>query len=379
MITRERVGAAHGDFAPPRYWHVEPTGKDTFTRPVILLVNRLSVSAADNFALALRVLPHVTLLGDFTSGCFADASNHELPDGWTASVSYKLFTDHEGRCWEGIGVPPDLYVPADMLAVSADDPQLARALALLRTGGPAKQDESASARLARVSLSAQLARDLQSGSLEDAIGNVDRTRKEHGAERCFLDYEELASIANVLERNGRKDEALELLAWTVREFPEFIDAHYRLASFSLRRGRPDEARAAVERVLAINDRTHPRHVRFYVALALQQAVHGDDADALTRRFGELRREYPGAIGPRVLNTLGYEILGSGRVEDAITLFHLNVQTFPAYANGYDSLAEAYMNAGETELAIEHYEKALAMDPDNGNAVEMLKRLRADGS
>jgi tetratricopeptide (TPR) repeat protein len=41
---------------------------------------------------------------------------------------------------------------------------------------------------------------------------------------------------------------------------------------------------------------------------------------------------------------------------------------------YDSLGEAFMAAGERELAIENYEKALEIDPDNSNAVRMLERL-----
>ena len=42
---------------------------------------------------------------------------------------------------------------------------------------------------------------------------------------------------------------------------------------------------------------------------------------------------------------------------------------------YDSLGEAYMKAGEKELAIQNYEKSLQLDPKNMNAVEMLKKLK----
>jgi len=34
-----------------------------------------------------------------------------------------------------------------------------------------------------------------------------------------------------------------------------------------------------------------------------------------------------------------------------------------------------MLVGNTELAIENYEKALALNPDNKNAVENLKKLK----
>ena len=58
----------------------------------------------------------------------------------------------------------------------------------------------------------------------------------------------------------------------------------------------------------------------------------------------------------------------------IILFQRNVQEFPQSSNAYDSLAEAYMKAGQKDLAIANYEKSLQLDPKNQNAVEMLKKL-----
>jgi len=110
MITQMRNGPRHGDFDKPQYWYVEPDGPIQFTKPIILLIDEFSGSAAENFALAFRVLPHATLVGDFTAGCFADADALVLPNGWYFSVSINLFVDHNGFCWEGIGVPPDLRI-----------------------------------------------------------------------------------------------------------------------------------------------------------------------------------------------------------------------------------------------------------------------------
>ena len=110
MITQVRNGAQHDDFSDTLRWYVEPGGPAQFTKPVILLTDRFSISAAENFALAMRVLPHATIVGDFTSGCFADVTGDTLPNGWRFSVSYKLFVDRDGFCWEGIGVPPDLLI-----------------------------------------------------------------------------------------------------------------------------------------------------------------------------------------------------------------------------------------------------------------------------
>ena len=75
-----------------------------------------------------------------------------------------------------------------------------------------------------------------------------------------------------------------------------------------------------------------------------------------------------------MNIMGYEQLRSGNIAEAIGLFKLNVEAFPASANAYDSLGEAYMVNGDKELAIENYTKSLQLDPGNENAREMLKKL-----
>lgn len=74
-----------------------------------------------------------------------------------------------------------------------------------------------------------------------------------------------------------------------------------------------------------------------------------------------------------LNTLGYQLLGMNRVNDAIEIFKLNVEMFPEAFNPYDSLGEAYMINGEKTLAIKNYAKSLELNPGNVNAINMLQR------
>lgn len=78
-----------------------------------------------------------------------------------------------------------------------------------------------------------------------------------------------------------------------------------------------------------------------------------------------------------LNRAGYNVLGSGNFEEAITIFSFITQLFPNSPNAWDSLAEGYMKAGDSEKATEYYNKALAMDPNGPtgrNASEMLRQL-----
>ena len=44
-------------------------------------------------------------------------------------------------------------------------------------------------------------------------------------------------------------------------------------------------------------------------------------------------------------------------------------------NAFDSLGEAYMNKGDKPLAIKNYEKSLEFNPNNGNAEDMIKKLK----
>jgi CubicO group peptidase (beta-lactamase class C family) len=83
-----------------------------------------------------------------------------------------------------------------------------------------------------------------------------------------------------------------------------------------------------------------------------------------------------SISERSINSLGYRLLAQKRSADAIRIFQLNVALHPQSANTYDSLAEAYMNSGNHPLAIQFYEKSLALDPQNSNAVAQLKKLKS---
>ena len=64
-----------------------------------------------------------------------------------------------------------------------------------------------------------------------------------------------------------------------------------------------------------------------------------------------------------------------KVREAIEIFKLNAETYPQSNNVYDSLGEAYMTNGDKELAIRNYQRAVELNPQNTNAIEMLKKLR----
>lgn len=76
-----------------------------------------------------------------------------------------------------------------------------------------------------------------------------------------------------------------------------------------------------------------------------------------------------------VNAWGYLLVSQKKPAEALEIFKLNVYLYPKSGNVYDSLAEAYQNAGNKELAIYNYEQSLKFDPKNSNAVKQIELLR----
>ena len=116
-----------------------------------------------------------------------------------------------------------------------------------------------------------------------------------------------------------------------------------------------------------------------IAEPLTYTILNQGVQTAVTQYNELKAKQPDAydFSENALNILGYQLLFRDMVTDAIEIFKLNVQAYPGASNPYDSLGEAYMINGDTELAIKNYEKSLELNPDNTNAVDKLKELRGE--
>jgi len=102
---------------------------------------------------------------------------------------------------------------------------------------------------------------------------------------------------------------------------------------------------------------------------------GRAATALAREFDDMRADTARfAVSEPEINRLGYFFLSRGAPARAVDVFTLNVRAFPRSANVYDSLGEAQLARGDTALAAASYRKSLELDPGNGNASDVLKRI-----
>ena len=77
-----------------------------------------------------------------------------------------------------------------------------------------------------------------------------------------------------------------------------------------------------------------------------------------------------------INAYGYELMGAGKVDDAIAIFRKNVADHPASWNTYDSLGEALAQKGQTAEAVAQYTKALQMVGDDTNKTRIRGILRS---
>lgn len=114
--------------------------------------------------------------------------------------------------------------------------------------------------------------------------------------------------------------------------------------------------------------------------ALRIAPEEQGYDKATAIAAAMQARHPALIWPeQELNDWGYRLLSTGRARDALPLFQLIAQQFPDSANAHDSLAQAYLVNGDDTAALAHYERTLALAPDNDSARRHVKQLRDGGS
>jgi len=111
---------------------------------------------------------------------------------------------------------------------------------------------------------------------------------------------------------------------------------------------------------------------------LSTTIASSGVESAIKQYQELKATAPATYNfdEDELNTLGYQILRTNKFPQAICIFQLNIEAYPNSANTYDSLGEAYMDAGDKPHAIANYQKSLQLNPKNHNAVAMLQKLRA---
>jgi tetratricopeptide (TPR) repeat protein len=141
----------------------------------------------------------------------------------------------------------------------------------------------------------------------------------------------------------------------------------------------------------IIDRIVTEHVarKQSIFSVLLQTISDEGVEAAVTQYHSLKDnnfdEYDFSEGQ--LNYLGYRMLQEGKIREAIAVFRLNIEAYPQSANAHDSMAEAYLQSGNTEQAKKFYKEVLRIlsdDPQVGeetretltnNALYALKNMK----
>lgn len=109
---------------------------------------------------------------------------------------------------------------------------------------------------------------------------------------------------------------------------------------------------------------------------IKLAVLTDDIDELYMLFDIIKLEDTSVSNRREIpiNQFGYELLVWQQPDMAAEVFKLNIDLFPQSANVYDSYAEAILILADTTGSVIYYQKSLELNPENQNAINVLKSL-----
>ena len=107
--TQHKTGPAHDAFSSLEPHYLEPSANIRWHKSVAVLTNRHVYSAANEFTMYMKALPHVTIVGDHTGGGAGMPFSSSLPNGWTVRFSAVPSYDAQKQSVE-FGIAPDHYV-----------------------------------------------------------------------------------------------------------------------------------------------------------------------------------------------------------------------------------------------------------------------------
>lgn len=128
-----KTGPGHNDFSEPYPYYYDPVDNSRvrWIKPVVVLVNRSTFSAANNFVSVMQYLPNVRIVGSTTGGGSGMPFSSEIPCGWGVRMSACPVYDARGLATEN-GVDPSEGCEVDLdpvLALTGTDTMLDFAVA----------------------------------------------------------------------------------------------------------------------------------------------------------------------------------------------------------------------------------------------------------
>lgn len=125
------------------------------------------------------------------------------------------------------------------------------------------------------------------------------------------------------------------------------------------------------------DGSYPRKLTNTDPGGFVTAVREAGVDEAALLFREAHAAHPGAVFfyEREVQYLGENYLEMGDLRRAAVLFEINVEAFPRSAEAHADLGKVRLATGQIGSAVESYERALELDPENQRIPNLLEQLR----
>jgi tetratricopeptide (TPR) repeat protein len=166
--------------------------------------------------------------------------------------------------------------------------------------------------------------------------------------------------ADVLRAAGKRDAALEVLEALARAYPDMPRVFAAKGNLLREADRPEDAKAAYTRALALYDESAPaKWVVFYArGIANHQLDLWPEAEADFRAALALQ-----PANPQVLNYLGYSLVERGeKLDEALAMIERAVAALPDNGAIVDSLGWVLFRLGQYDDAVEILERAATLEP-----------------
>jgi dienelactone hydrolase/predicted negative regulator of RcsB-dependent stress response len=163
-------------------------------------------------------------------------------------------------------------------------------------------------------------------------------------------------------------------AWVARYTREFLDAYLKHDAQAMAFLKETPAEVGVPlHMMTVDFRAGKGMPAALDAFRAELGREGfDHAPAI---YAALLKDQPDfKLDEDALIRWAYNLMEEDHLPEVTDLLKLDVQVYPSSWNAYDSLGEAYLKAGQKQLAIDSYKKSLELNPSNDNAKDKLKAL-----
>lgn len=222
----------------------------------------------------------------------------------------------------------------------------------------------------------------------NTLQKIERYYNELSKEYGFdVDIPEMLLVrkSDDLQNSSNFTEVRNILQYLLQKDSNSLNALSRMGNLNRLLGDYDGAIDYYNKFLTIqNEPFFERQVGSLVKFKEESAVYilepilnSKTIEAMWQKYSEMKNDSKNTrkFDEGEFNSWGYRLLQRGEMNKAIAVFTLNIELSPKSANVYDSLGEAYMKAGNIQLAIENYKKSLALNPNNENAKKMIEQLQ----